>query len=123
MTHADCYRDIEKELERQGLDFEIHGLPGADDIIAFEEYWFTNVSGGVKLFPAIVDAEKAKDLDGTIVRAVQSHAQDGTTTYNVVLCGEGWTEERVEALRRQVANRLKSEIALRIESLTGFAAT
>lgn len=121
MLHADCYHAIEKELDRRGLDYEIHGLPGAEDIIHFEEYWVTNLPESTMLFPAIVDAGAEKDLDGMIVRAIQAHLQnDNVPNYYVVLCGEGWTEERVEDLRRQVAARLRAGVPLTIESLERF---
>src|SRR4051812_25597775 len=103
MSRADCYHAIEKELDRRNLDYEIHGLPGAEDIIHFEEYWVTNLPESTKLFPAIVDADAAKDFDGMIVRAVQAHLDmNDTSAYYVVLCGQGWTDARVDTLRLQV---------------------
>jgi hypothetical protein len=117
-----CFQAIEKELDRRGLDWTIHGLPGADDIIHFEEYWLLNTPVSTKLFPAILDADSAKDLDGMIVRAVNEHAEkDDTTVYRVVLCGAGWTEDRVAMLRRQVESRLKASIELTIESIASFS--
>jgi hypothetical protein len=119
--YRDCFHAIEKELDLRGFDWTIHGLPGADDIIHFEEYWLVNARVSTKLFPAILDADEARDLDGMIVRALQAHiALDDTTAYSVVLCGGGWTNERIAALRNQVENRLKAPIDLTIESLESF---
>jgi hypothetical protein len=121
MSHAECYQAIERELDRRGLDYEIHGLPGTEDIIHFEEYWLTNLPESTKLFPAMADADQAQDLDTLIVQAVQAHAaQDDTTAYYVVLCGAGWTAERVETLRQETAGILQSSIRLVIESLEAF---
>ena len=120
--YRECFRTIEKELERRGHNFAIHGLPGAEDIIHFEEYWLLNTPENTKLFPAILDADSAKDLGGMIVRALQAHtALDDTTSYIVVLCGTGWSEDRVAALRNQVEGRLKTDIRLTIESIDTFA--
>lgn len=119
--YRECFQAIEKELERRGLDFTIHGLPGADDILHFEEYWLLTPEN-TKLFPAILDADNAKDLAGMIVRALQAHtAMDDTMDYIVVLCGAGWTAERVQTLRQQVEARLRTTIRLSIESLESFA--
>lgn len=117
------YEAIENELDRRGLDYEIHGLPGAEDIIHFEEYWVTNIGEGTKLFPAIVDADQASDLDEKITAAVMAHQTAGdTSAYHVVLCGEGWTEERIAALRNKVELGQPPQISLRIESISAFTA-
>jgi hypothetical protein len=126
MAHEERYRTsfqaIERELARRDLDYTIHGLPGADDIVHFEEYWLITPDGA-KLFPAIMDADEARDLDGMIVRAIQAHtAMDDTRSYTVVLCGEGWTGEQVDGLRRRVEARLNTGIQVSIESLEQFTA-
>src|SRR5258708_6878569 len=106
-----CFRAIEKELDRRGLDYTIHGLPGVDDIIHFEEYWLTNLPERTKLFPAVGDADRGEGWDEMIVGAVKPHAViNDTTAYYVVRWGDSWTEERLDVLGRKVDNRLQTGI-------------
>jgi hypothetical protein len=121
MTHAECYRAIEKELDRRGAEFTIHGLPGADDPIAFEEYWIEASDGSVKLFPAMAHADNAQELASMIARAIQGHSVQDTRQYMVIVCGEGWTEESLEHLRMTVAIQSNTSLPVVIELLSDFA--
>ena len=116
-----CYEAIERELDRRGLDYEIHGLPGAEDIIHFEEYWLTNLPERTKLFPAIVDADLALGLDQKIIAAVMAHHAAGdASAYYVILCGNGWSEDRVEKIISQISGRMPSSFSVTIEPLEKF---
>ena len=121
MDHTRCYRAIEEELDRRGIDYTIHGLPGTDDIVHFEEYWLTNLPGSTKLFPAIMNAEMIGELEEMVVRAVTAHAADGdTAVYRVVLCGDGWSPEGITGLQERISARTPAALEVSVEPLAEF---
>jgi hypothetical protein len=123
---SNCYAAVEKVLDRLKVDYSIHGLPGVDDIISYEEYWLTNLPKAALLFPAIVDAtpEVEAELPWMIARALEAHSDDTPpASYYVVLCGAGWTEERVQALRSATNSVVRKGPPLTIETLEEFQAT
>jgi hypothetical protein len=121
-----CYAQVEEVLDRIGVDYTIHGLPGAEDIVSYEEYWLTNLPRAAMLFPAIVDATPVvvAELPGMIARALEAHSDDTPpASYYVVLCGAGWTDELVETVRRATASIVRGGPPLTIETVEEFRAT
>ena len=120
------YAAIEAVLDRLHVDYTIHGLPGAEDIISYEEYWLINLPQAAMLFPAIVDAppEAGHELPAMIARAVNAHrGPDRPASYYVVLCGKFWTQDRVQEIRDATASLVEGGPPLTIETLEEFQAT
>ncbi|MCC6727790.1 MAG: hypothetical protein IT208_00450 [Chthonomonadales bacterium] len=118
-----CIHAIEQALEARGIDYTIHGMPGAADLVLFEEYWLTNLVGAAFLLPVLQDHDETPsgELAVMVAGALREHAGQGDApSYYVVLCGEEWTPERAASLREAALAAAPAGARLEVGSLDRF---